>query len=99
MDKACPESDRLIAEHVLRAHRYRNPGEQEGEALPLQVTTRLLTTGGQVQTGDGGPTDSENLDETTEDGPLGQSDMTNEDQVFERNNRLIIGSSSGAKSK
>ena len=26
-----PESDRKISEHVLRMHRYRNPGEQDGE--------------------------------------------------------------------
>ena len=26
-----PEHDRKISEHVLRIHRYRNPGEQDGE--------------------------------------------------------------------
>ena len=26
-----PEHDRKISEHVLRMHRYRNPGEQDGE--------------------------------------------------------------------
>jgi len=26
-----PELDREIADHVLRMHRYRNPGEQDGE--------------------------------------------------------------------
>lgn len=25
------ESDRQIAEHVVRMHRYRNPGEQDGD--------------------------------------------------------------------
>ena len=26
-----PESDKKISEHVLRMHRYRNPGEQDGD--------------------------------------------------------------------
>ena len=26
-----PTNDRRISEHVLRMHRYRNPGEQDGE--------------------------------------------------------------------
>lgn len=26
-----PDNDRKISEHVLRMHRYRKPGEQEGE--------------------------------------------------------------------
>ena len=26
-----PENDRKISDHVLRMHRYRKPGEQEGE--------------------------------------------------------------------
>ena len=26
-----PDHDRQISEHVLRMHRYRKPGEQEGE--------------------------------------------------------------------
>ena len=26
-----PEKDREISEHVLRIHRYRTPGEQDGE--------------------------------------------------------------------
>ncbi|KAA0196215.1 DNA helicase [Fasciolopsis buskii] len=45
LDKADPESDRAVAEHVLRTHRFRSPGEQEGEALPLQNAARLLSTG------------------------------------------------------
>ena len=31
LDKMDPESDRRISDHVLRMHRYRNPGEQDGE--------------------------------------------------------------------
>lgn len=30
LDQMDPESDKEIAEHVLRMHRYRAPGEQEG---------------------------------------------------------------------
>ena len=26
-----PENDRMISEHVLRMHQYRNPGEQDGD--------------------------------------------------------------------
>lgn len=44
MDKADPEGDRGIAEHVLQAHQYRTPGEQDGEAMPLQDTTVHLAT-------------------------------------------------------
>ena len=28
-----PEHDRRVSEHVLRMHRYRNPGEQDGEGI------------------------------------------------------------------
>jgi DNA replication licensing factor MCM3 len=31
LDKMDPENDRMISDHVLRIHRYRNPGEQDGE--------------------------------------------------------------------
>lgn len=44
LDKADPEGDRGIAEHVLQAHQYRAPGEQEGEAMPLQDGSVLLAT-------------------------------------------------------
>jgi len=30
LDKNEQEQDTMIADHVLRMHRYRNPGEQEG---------------------------------------------------------------------
>ncbi|KAK2188881.1 hypothetical protein NP493_117g07014 [Ridgeia piscesae] len=44
LDKMDPELDREIADHVLRMHRYRNPGEQDGEALPLTLNLDLLAT-------------------------------------------------------
>lgn len=44
LDKADPESDRGVAEHVLQAHQYRAPGEQDGEAMPLQDNTLHLAT-------------------------------------------------------
>lgn len=31
-----PENDRKISDHVLRMHRYRKPGEQEGEGAYCQ---------------------------------------------------------------
>ena len=39
-----PENDRRISEHVLRMHRYRKPGEQEGEALPFGEAVDTLST-------------------------------------------------------
>lgn len=39
-----PESDREVADHVVRIHQYRNPGEQDGEPLPIRSTADLLTT-------------------------------------------------------
>ena len=30
-----PDNDRKISEHVLRMHRYRNPGEQDGTGRHL----------------------------------------------------------------
>lgn len=30
LDEMDPDNDRRISEHVLRMHRYRNPGEQVG---------------------------------------------------------------------
>lgn len=44
LDQMDPDNDRKISEHVLRMHRYRKPGEQEGEALPFGVTTETLAT-------------------------------------------------------
>lgn len=28
-----PENDRMISDHILRMHRYRSPGEQDGEGM------------------------------------------------------------------
>ena len=39
-----PENDRRIAEHVVRMHRYRNPNEQDGEAMPLKNMAEYLST-------------------------------------------------------
>ena len=36
-----PENDRMISEHVLRMHRYRNPGEQDGQRM-LQLINILM---------------------------------------------------------
>lgn len=40
LDEMDPDNDRRISEHVLRMHRYRNPGEQV-YAVPI-VTGRVL---------------------------------------------------------
>lgn len=44
LDKMDPESDKKISEHVLRMHKYRNPGEQDGDPLPFGDTTDVLAT-------------------------------------------------------
>lgn len=44
LDQMDPENDRQISEHVLRMHRYRAPGEQDGEALPFAMGTDTLAT-------------------------------------------------------
>lgn len=44
LDKMDPENDRCISNHVLRIHRYRTPGEQDGEALPFGSSVDLLAT-------------------------------------------------------
>ena len=44
LDKMDPENDRMISDHVLQIHRYRNPGEQDGEALPFGSAVDVLTT-------------------------------------------------------
>lgn len=38
------EQDSVISDHVVRMHRYRNPIEQDGEALPLSSKLDMLTT-------------------------------------------------------
>ncbi len=49
LDKMDPESDRRISDHVLRMHRYRNPGEQDGdgELFTSCLTVIILTLGKQ----------------------------------------------------
>ncbi|KAI5619861.1 MCM3 minichromosome maintenance deficient 3-like, partial [Silurus asotus] len=44
LDQMDSESDREISEHVLRMHRYRPPGEQEGTAMPLGSTVDVFAT-------------------------------------------------------
>ena len=45
LDEMDPDHDRRISEHVLRMHRYRNAGEQEGEAMPMGRGVETLSTG------------------------------------------------------
>ncbi|KAJ8276841.1 hypothetical protein GJAV_G00068510 [Gymnothorax javanicus] len=44
LDQMDPDSDREISDHVLRMHRYRPPGEQEGTAMPLGSTVDVFAT-------------------------------------------------------
>ncbi|XP_034966300.1 DNA replication licensing factor MCM3 [Zootoca vivipara] len=44
LDQMDPELDREISDHVLRMHRYRGAGEQDGDAMPLGTTVELLAT-------------------------------------------------------
>ncbi|KAI7799905.1 MCM3 minichromosome maintenance deficient 3 (S. cerevisiae), like [Triplophysa rosa] len=44
LDQMDPDSDKEISEHVLRMHRYRAPGEQEGAAMPLGSTVDVFAT-------------------------------------------------------
>ncbi|KAJ9598261.1 hypothetical protein L9F63_011082, partial [Diploptera punctata] len=44
LDMVDPEHDRKISDHVVRMHRYRNPGEQDGEALPMGSSVDILST-------------------------------------------------------
>lgn len=37
-----PDSDKKISEHVLRMHKYRNPGEQDGDRKNFFVSNFLL---------------------------------------------------------
>ena len=37
-----PDTDRKISEHVLRMHRYRNPGEQDGDRKQIFLTVKVL---------------------------------------------------------
>ncbi|KAM6962574.1 DNA replication licensing factor MCM3-like [Aplochiton taeniatus] len=44
LDQMDAESDKQISEHVLRMHRYRTPGEREGEAMPLGSNVDVFAT-------------------------------------------------------
>uniref|UniRef100_A0A8C5WNE3 DNA replication licensing factor MCM3 n=1 Tax=Laticauda laticaudata TaxID=8630 RepID=A0A8C5WNE3_LATLA len=44
LDQMDPEQDREISDHVLRMHRYRAAGEQDGDAMPLGSVVELLAT-------------------------------------------------------
>jgi len=44
LDQMDPESDKKISDHVLRMHRYRTQGEQDGDPLPFGGSADVLTT-------------------------------------------------------
>ncbi|XP_070533973.1 zygotic DNA replication licensing factor mcm3-like [Ptychodera flava] len=44
LDQMDPDHDRLISDHVLRMHRYRAVGEQDGDAMPFGNSVDTLTT-------------------------------------------------------
>jgi len=44
LDTPDSENDRLISEHVVRIHRYRDAKEQDGEALPMGSGVDILST-------------------------------------------------------
>ncbi|CAG2118216.1 unnamed protein product, partial [Medioppia subpectinata] len=44
LDKNDTQIDNAVAEHVVRIHRYRAPGEQDGEPLPIMSNADFLTT-------------------------------------------------------
>uniref|UniRef100_W5NG96 DNA replication licensing factor MCM3 n=2 Tax=Lepisosteus oculatus TaxID=7918 RepID=W5NG96_LEPOC len=44
LDQMDPEQDREVSDHVIRMHRYRNPGEQDGVALALGSSIDVLAT-------------------------------------------------------
>ena len=37
-----PDSDKKISEHVLRMHKYRNPGEQDGDRKNFFVSNFFI---------------------------------------------------------
>lgn len=54
LDTIDVDSDRKIADHVVRMHRYRSPQEQDGQVLSVAADADVLTTRDLTQTGSGG---------------------------------------------
>ncbi|XP_044727671.1 DNA replication licensing factor Mcm3 isoform X1 [Chrysoperla carnea] len=44
LDVVDAEIDSMISDHVVRMHRYRKPGEQDGEVLPMGLNVEMLST-------------------------------------------------------
>ena len=44
LDTSEPENDRKIADRVIRNHRYRDPSQQDGEAIQIDNEADRLTT-------------------------------------------------------
>ncbi|MGH0160042.1 UNVERIFIED_CONTAM: hypothetical protein FKN15_059218 [Acipenser sinensis] len=44
LDQMDPDIDRDISDHVLRMHRYRAPGEQDGTAMPMGCSVDVFAT-------------------------------------------------------
>lgn len=44
LDIVDADQDNIISDHVVRMHRYRNPSEQDGEALPFTSSLDVLST-------------------------------------------------------
>lgn len=54
LDTIDVDSDRKIADHVVRMHRYRNPREQDGQVLCIEADADVLTTRDLTESGEGG---------------------------------------------
>merc|ERR1711915_386421 len=52
LDTIDVDSDRKIADHVVRMHRYRNPQEQDGQVLSIAADAEVLTTKDLVKNND-----------------------------------------------
>lgn len=57
LDTVDNEQDRMIADHVVRMHRYRKPGEQDGDVLPMggNYADMLTTINARREEGKDGP--------------------------------------------
>lgn len=49
LDQMDPENDRRISEHVLRTHRYRSPGEQDGDREYIRYVAVEVNSGGKAK--------------------------------------------------